>query len=589
VSNQYFVHLHSAWLYANYSGQWSVYNATINSQLSTLNNTWQLNQFGFLPESNLTTDIGFDAGYFGVGTVNQYNFYLDSQLPILTTIMQKEENALVNVVMNGSWYLPNSSRGNDNFKGVYDSVMSTVLSNANLSYATQMNYLAVQINTVSGGIWGTSSCSNTLNTNSCPPRGGNYPVRNYIFNTTPISNNFIFPQNYSRYAFDLFNSSALTRRNVSNSGVIKSRTNLEFPLMLVAWNDNTTWWVRGDYLRTNASGWIYSDTNGNFTLSITPQILFTQSDGIVHITTSNYVDVVNTTQTANGISVASNGANRNIISNFTSNVTAQFILNTTGATPSYSVLLSPTNLLTVLNYSYNGTAATFTTNITLQNGNSTVYLSPLNISNISTNVINISSSLAINYTNVTLNISTNGITPSSPRLVLADGTVQNPVYSYDSTAGTMTFNATIEPGTNLLYISEVCGDSVVMGTETCDSGPLNGICPNSCTSSCQLGLVCQSGSGGGGGGGGSGGSSSSTTNVTSNNTTIAGTNTTKPATVSPFANLVNDTNDAVDRNTDKAYHIVAATGSNIINDEFWRYLILILFVGIVALIVTRKK
>lgn len=127
-------------------------------------------------------------------------------------------------------------------------------------------------------------------------------------------------------------------------------------------------------------------------------------------------------------------------------------ISTNGTTPSYPLFVSPSSAQQIISiYNYNAGQVSF--NATVSVGNNTFYIAPLNISTITANSINISSSLTVNYTNMTLTINTSGITPSSPRLILADGMVQNPSYSYDNTTSLMTFNATIEPGTNLLYLA----------------------------------------------------------------------------------------------------------------------------------------
>lgn len=80
---------------------------------------------------------------------------------------------------------------------------------------------------------------------------------------------------------------------------------------------------------------------------------------------------------------------------------------------------------------------------------------PISSASSSSNVRTITSNLTSTVTNVTVILNTSGIVPSSPLLVHPDGSSEYPSYLYDSTAGTITFNATIHPGNNILYLSTV--------------------------------------------------------------------------------------------------------------------------------------
>jgi hypothetical protein len=73
------------------------------------------------------------------------------------------------------------------------------------------------------------------------------------------------------------------------------------------------------------------------------------------------------------------------------------------------------------------------------------------------NTRTIASNLAESIDAVPIFISTNGITPSSPRLIYANGSSENPTYSYDSTAGVLSFSSSIPSGVSTLQISTAAG------------------------------------------------------------------------------------------------------------------------------------
>jgi len=95
------------------------YLDAINNQLTIINNTWQLNRFGFTPEYNGSNIIGFDAGYnIGVTPFISASFYLDSKLSILGDIISKENNQFLNTIGRPSNYqtqIVNSSRASTLF------------------------------------------------------------------------------------------------------------------------------------------------------------------------------------------------------------------------------------------------------------------------------------------------------------------------------------------------------------------------------------------------------------------------------------------------------------------------------------------
>lgn len=92
---------------------------------------------------------------------------------------------------------------------------------------------------------------------------------------------------------------------------------------------------------------------------------------------------------------------------------------------------------------------------------------PITVTNSSSNVRAITSTLTSTLTNVSVTVATGGIVPSSPLLVHPDGSSEYPSYLYDNVAGTITFNATIQSGVNTLYINEaqtvqddICSDGL---------------------------------------------------------------------------------------------------------------------------------
>jgi len=91
---------------------------------------------------------------------------------------------------------------------------------------------------------------------------------------------------------------------------------------------------------------------------------------------------------------------------------------------------------------------------------------PIVVANGSSNTKTITSSVPGNVNNVTVTVLTGSIIPSSPRITYPNGSSEYPSYLYDSVGGTMTFNATIEPGANTVYI-----DSVVVVLENASVSP----------------------------------------------------------------------------------------------------------------------
>jgi len=270
AGNQHLMRLQQVWWYMNYSGKYTLYNATINSQLNDMVNDWQSQRFGFIREENSSTTIGFDIGYNDVSHSVLSSFYLESRLPQLAILIQGMDSVRANTFNDGTGYLINGSRGNVVGNGIFESQVGAVCSFIeNTSHIYQANYLAIQ----KFGAVGSGQNSNNLS--------GNAPFRSTMavnINSdwcayASTGNGFKFPQNYTHYSYDLFNKTSFTRRNLAGSGNITSISKQEFPIMLFAYDSNASWWVRGgNFIIGNGTDFIYSDDNGNFSLPITPNV-----------------------------------------------------------------------------------------------------------------------------------------------------------------------------------------------------------------------------------------------------------------------------------------------------------------------------
>lgn len=269
-SNQYFARQNTLWIYYNHFGG-SYYIDKINSELIIMNNTWQLNRFGFLPENNISNSIGIDVGYLTVGTESLFQFYNDAKLPILIEIMNKSDYAILNLFgRNESYtaYLYNGSRGSNYNDGITRSFIYNNSKNFGFIYTQEINY---------GGFnnWSTYGDINKI----APYRSTAIYLEDFInFQDNIISNGLIFPQNYSKYSYDLLNETSWNIRILNESTNINTISKLQFPLMLFAYNSNDSWWVRGDYITGNNTNWIYSDNNGNFTIPIIPRVRYYSND-----------------------------------------------------------------------------------------------------------------------------------------------------------------------------------------------------------------------------------------------------------------------------------------------------------------------
>lgn len=101
-------------------------------------------------------------------------------------------------------------------------------------------------------------------------------------------------------------------------------------------------------------------------------------------------------------------------------------------------------------YTLTGTLSTYLfSNFNITQGVSR-YGSPGNISNISTNLKEITWSLNSTVSNLFIAVATGGIVPSNPRLTFPNGSFEYPAYSFDGSF--LTMNVTLPPGTSTLTL-----------------------------------------------------------------------------------------------------------------------------------------
>ncbi len=322
-SNQYFGHLHSAWLYYNYSGKIEYLNE-VNSQLQTISTLSSLNNFGFTLEKNSTSsDVGLDAGYHAVTQFISNAFYVDSKLNNLSTILKLMDKSYLNFYGRPQYpyyqsYIGNSSRDNDYSGGggkTYNNYIATLL---NLTYSQKLSYDNYYVIT---GSYGTI-------TSNKPYRSTHWEVMDYEYcNTTILNNltntNFKFPMNYTTYNYDLFFiNNSFSKRVLDNTGNLTNRTKAEVPLQLFAYDDNSSWWIRGDYIISNGTSWYYNDSNGNFTIPIIPQAQINESSGKSYWMT-NDGDLVTET---NKISISGTSTSKTITSTLADTITTTIVI-----------------------------------------------------------------------------------------------------------------------------------------------------------------------------------------------------------------------------------------------------------------------
>lgn len=266
-TNQYAGRLYATWLYYNYTGN-TDYLDSVNNELTSLNNSWQSTRFGFLPEANNSEKIGIDIGYEMLTIKLLSMFYQESNLPLLASLLRQSDSLVLNTLgatINWRADLINGSRSATTGYLASPSPVYKSADDLNLSYLKQGSYNRELITINSG--YSTNFLKHAFR--------GTYVdyMNDYLWCEPGYEDlGFKFPQNYSTYAYDLLNETAWTRRNESISGAIQEISQLEFPRMLFAYEDNTDWWVRGDYITGNGTDWLYTDTNGNFSISITPNI-----------------------------------------------------------------------------------------------------------------------------------------------------------------------------------------------------------------------------------------------------------------------------------------------------------------------------
>lgn len=295
-SNQYLAQNHFLWMMYNYTGN-ETYIDTINSQLNVLSNSTQQVVSCFIPEANVSGSIGLDINYFGVSEFILYSFLFDSGLNTLKPIAQKFSDCEIDLAGRTRNYmatLANGSRGSTSTGGISQSNVFNATDTYNYIYAEEVarqkhyaltSFGDFSITTFTRGVqWDIWSAEHWNEQN---------------WDSKRID--FRFPQNYTTYAYDLMTYSGLSRRNYSNSGTISDITQLEFPKMLFAWDNNNAFWVRGDNILTNTTNWIFSDENGNFTLPVTPKFRMNASTDTTYVVTQDNDIVVATTRVENVI------------------------------------------------------------------------------------------------------------------------------------------------------------------------------------------------------------------------------------------------------------------------------------------------
>lgn len=241
-ANQYIIRQNSVWLYYNYS-QNSIYLSAVSNELSTVNQSWQLNKFGFIPERNISGSIGADGGYYGVGMETLALFYYDSRLPILSEIINKTDKFLLNTAgkpNNHSINLSNSSRGSDYQNGLVRSFVCNTANELNNTYTLQYSANSLPIWSQYGDII-----------------EGRQPYRStFIFvedyrqwdQTCFSDQGFKWPLSYSYYSYNLFNETAWTRRKYNMTSVITNKTQLEFPEIFYAYDNTTDGYIKNNFI-----------------------------------------------------------------------------------------------------------------------------------------------------------------------------------------------------------------------------------------------------------------------------------------------------------------------------------------------------
>lgn len=291
-ANQELGTLIAEYLYGNISGDVN-YLTDFNNQVKRLNNTRLNSNFGFLKEANTTSNNGFDAGY----TIVQDNllgvaYYLTSNEIILGMISVRD-NVYKQLTYSGQdkLNLINSSRGN-NLTGNDNDYNNLLYYTANITNNVFMKQFVYNQNLKWNGYgdFTDSTAQNQMRTSFLA-------VYDYLVCRTKSTENVRFYQNYSFYAYNLFNQTSYTRRNTSISGNIQSRSGFEFPEIFYAYDSSSVGWIKdGRFINEDSVNalQIYTPYLNNSVLSngtlITGTVLI-NGNSTLNITKGGYVYV----------------------------------------------------------------------------------------------------------------------------------------------------------------------------------------------------------------------------------------------------------------------------------------------------------
>lgn len=315
------------YLYANLTGNITYLN-DYNDKINYLNSTRSNNVFGFqieVPGNNWTATIGYDAGY---DSVQDYFSFLAIYLfneSYSRNIVNIKNNMIQNIVHANQKqrYIVNGSRGNSYSSGSQNYISLQYNLSKSLGLTNYLKFYS-EIEWDGYGNFSETTTENQFRSSFVVP----YDYAVCIDSMT--GNSYRFPMNYTIKYYDLLNNSLnlMSRTRDFLGAYINSRNGLYFPRMLFAYDDNNSFWVRGDYLRTNSSGWIYNDENGNFTLPVVPHMRIKEGDSAISILTQDGDEVINTTQSVNAIWISSStNTQKRIASNLSSAINATVYLN----------------------------------------------------------------------------------------------------------------------------------------------------------------------------------------------------------------------------------------------------------------------
>lgn len=241
-ANQFTSAIRAEYLYYLYSNK-SIYKTDVDNKLIVLNNTWQLNQFGLLPEANKSGTsachddncIGFDPKYYMVGLTELAIFYQDYNSTILADIIQKHDKLLLNAVgKNGTIYNVNSTRGNDFENKQNDRSLTRAAQLLNMPYLKQQNY---KINQITLGYGNSQNGAGFAGTT--PFKAFEMVIHDYLAcSYEPTDTGFKFPQEYDRY-FYKESSQVLNSSTKYRSGNLTTIPQNVLPSILYAYDLNS--------------------------------------------------------------------------------------------------------------------------------------------------------------------------------------------------------------------------------------------------------------------------------------------------------------------------------------------------------------